>query len=866
MTSKSSKYSVYQTEGKQLSTEAIYRAKMKYGVYNNPARVSLGVDPSASDTAALLATNTDLSINEYSRQLSADAATAALIAKGEPPVAWKREHIAPEAEYAAISARSPLKSDTTHGNVSDSTESNGAASAALKTSAKSALQEQYDFDDVRTGKITLSQLNNGSKSLKSLSSSRDKRSGLVTSNKANEGSRKINISGITNAAKKSAERSMTMRLQPELGSRSGIKTSSNAEAVNTSSSSIYIKDIYYQSKTASKKALSEKATTRTYGLQTPSDKGLTVNPAYFATGALKEKLDVDYAALERSTLKDNSLVDQKVYAYAAERAKMTISKLDDEAATKSIFANQKMNERAYEIAYANAKKRKDANELQRGKIQLGGGLSMPASEINKLAESLVQPALFDLNDKISRMKEFDAEREKLPAQMKKREEEFKLEQEAKQLAIEQQRNSEAGARRDQLSLDQEELVKEHLDLKEKLQLELEEHETLINQHIEEHEATKTEIDTERSEKKQILDDAKAEKDTEREKEIEELTTAHDDELAPILKELEDEKLTLSGLVDVRKEKQEFLDVNEERANKAQFELDELMRKLDALDERVVVLNKDITEADNELEVETGKMETSENEMASEGKKMDLAIPGLTTQFATLQGERTDLHSALTEKRELADTLGLEHHTEAKAINEIYPEHLRPELDDHSLLNDEDLADEHFQLKEEPVDVPPEIESEPEVESEEIWPAGFNAESKEYVPKAKEPEITESDVTDAVEELPISEPVIASEDPKLAKTTTGVSSKVKVPVIKSEKKSNKGFFGLFKRAGNKVADTAEYAMKSKPKPVSEAQKKFKGLQKDVEVKNTAPEAEKEVKKPAAETGDNEDVFSGFSQGS
>lgn len=852
ITSKGSKYSVYQTEGKQLSTEAIYRAKMKYGVYNNPSKVSLGVDPSASDTAALLATNTDLTITEYSRQLSADAATAALIAKGESPVAWKRDHIAPEAEYAAISARSPLKLPNSQNDAYDHTESNEAAAAALKVPSKSSLQEQYDFDDVRSGKVTLSQLNNGSKSLKSLSGSRDQRSGLVTSNMATEGSRKINISGISDAAKKSAAKTMTLRLQPELGSRSGIKTSSNAEAVNTSSSSIYIKDIYNQSKTASKKALAEQARTRSVGLQTPSDRGLTISSASFASGALKQILDVDYAATERSTLKDNSLVDKKVYAYAADRAKKTLSRLDDEAATKSIFANQKMNEKAYEIAYANAKKRKEANEFQRGNIQLGGGLAMPASEINKLAESLVQPALYDINDKIGKMKELDIEREKLPGQIKQREVEFQAEQQAKQLALENKRREEAGLRRDQLKLDEEELVNEHLDLKEKLKGELDEKDVLVNEHLEEYEATKTAIDEERAQKKQILDDAKAEKDSERENEINEMTAAHDEEIAPLLSEVDEENSKLVELVNIRKEKQEFVDLNEERVNKAQFELDELMRKLNALEEREAELTTEITEVDNSLELETGKLETSDNQMRTEGEQMEKEIPEMEEKFDNLNSERTVLHSTLLDKVGQVNELDLNHHTEAKAINEIYPDHLRPELEEHTSLNDDDLKDENFKLDEKSLEIPPEVESEPEVEPENIWPTGFNPESKEYIPKkeeVEEPEVEEDKLPKSEE---VKDPLNDESEPKLAKVSTGASSKVKVPLVKSDKKTSKGFFGLFKR-GKKAEP--EHALKSKPKPASEAQKKFKGLQ-----------TEKVEKKPAGETGDNEDVFSGFSQGS
>ncbi|VEU22797.1 DEKNAAC103883 [Brettanomyces naardenensis] len=101
--------SVYQTNGRPLSEEAIYKAKQKYGYYQGASRSNPGVDSYASDTAALLAASSDLSVHPYERQLSAEAATAALYAKTDSsPSAWKRRSVDPNAEYAAISAKSQL--------------------------------------------------------------------------------------------------------------------------------------------------------------------------------------------------------------------------------------------------------------------------------------------------------------------------------------------------------------------------------------------------------------------------------------------------------------------------------------------------------------------------------------------------------------------------------------------------------------------------------------------------------------------------------------------------------------------------------------------------------------------------------------
>ncbi|KGK35943.1 hypothetical protein JL09_g4906, partial [Pichia kudriavzevii] len=231
LTSKSSKYNVYQTDGKPLSTEAIYRAKLKYGVYTNPAKISLGVDHSASDTAAILAANTDLSIHPYARGLSSEAAHAALIAKPDEIVRWNRESVAPEAEYAAISVNSlkfPFDAEADKETIqsTDVSEDQNAAAAASsvlnkKYSAKQHLKDLYAFDDVRSGKATLSDFSaKNLKSTKSLSTSKDYRSGIPTSNKAIEKSRKININGVTQSATKRANTLLNTRMTPEKDFRS----------------------------------------------------------------------------------------------------------------------------------------------------------------------------------------------------------------------------------------------------------------------------------------------------------------------------------------------------------------------------------------------------------------------------------------------------------------------------------------------------------------------------------------------------------------------------------------------------------------------------------------------------------------------
>lgn len=924
MTSKTSKLSVYQTNGKPLSVEAIYRAKMKYGIYDHPARVNLGVDPSASDTAALLAANTDLSIESYSRDLSADAATAALYAKGEAPTAWTRKSIAPEAEYAAISAKSlkfPFSSKEENTHFEDS---EGAAAAALNMNSKSSLQDLYDFDEIRTGKATISEFTNIStnKSLKSLSTKSDFRSGITTSMKANEGSRKINMANITKAATESATKTMTSRMDPAKNFRSGLKTISKPN--NTSDTSIYIKDIYSQSEKASKVATQQKKT-KSYGLQTPSDDVIAFNPASFAAGALKGNLNIDYAYNERESLKDNSLVDPKVYAYAAQKAEEALKKLDDDAATNSLFSNRKFNEQAYKIALSNAEKRRAENKP--GNIQLGGGLTMNAKDINLIAQSLVNPALLNMNEQISKMKSIDAEKKQLPEKIKQREIEHRSEIKARQIALEKKRTEEATSRRSQLKDDKKSLDDEQILLQDTLGGEFEALGGEFDQQKETEADQMKEIDDERAEKKKVLDDAKAEKDGERNAELEEMQKEKDEDVAPISAELEEEQSKLADLTSTRQEKESFFNEHKLRVDNAQSELDELLEKLKILEERENELTGHINETEGVLATETSAKEEIEGKLNTEGASKEAEVAALQKEMEGLEVERQALHTVTSEKRAVINDLQTAHYEEHKAINEIYPDHLKKEISAPEDVHDDDLANSKFELDTSSIKEPPEIESEPEVENEDVWPKQPTPEPETEesadIPKVTAParpavqkktweELKAQGLADGddpllnvpTNEKPPMVAVVNTNDVQktvehtsamkrafraskkaaktivtpperapvknvkpVAKETAVATEEKKVPVIKSGA-TKKNFFGIF---GGKKEQKQDFVVKTQPKKTEDASKKYKGLEKNSpntetkEVENTAKPTTKPVTETSAAAAD-DDMFSGFSQGS
>lgn len=83
---------VYQANGKPLSQTALYQQRLRQGVYQSPSNVSVGVNTNASDTAALLAASSDLTVKpSYERTIAQDAHTAALLAKRDEASLWTRD-------------------------------------------------------------------------------------------------------------------------------------------------------------------------------------------------------------------------------------------------------------------------------------------------------------------------------------------------------------------------------------------------------------------------------------------------------------------------------------------------------------------------------------------------------------------------------------------------------------------------------------------------------------------------------------------------------------------------------------------------------------------------------------------------------
>lgn len=164
--------SAYKVEGEPLLAIAQYHQQRKTGHFENPSGVPLGVNSLASDTAALLAASSDLSVR---------------------PV-YERPHVAHEAHVAANAARAPVPS----ANPTDPAQSLDGASiyklATLNLSKSMTSRTQATHDVRRLGIQAKPQ-----------------------------GTPDFDIAHLTSLAKQNLAQSLKSRLHPEMDHRHGIR-------------------------------------------------------------------------------------------------------------------------------------------------------------------------------------------------------------------------------------------------------------------------------------------------------------------------------------------------------------------------------------------------------------------------------------------------------------------------------------------------------------------------------------------------------------------------------------------------------------------------------------------------------------------
>ncbi|KAH3673190.1 hypothetical protein WICMUC_003808 [Wickerhamomyces mucosus] len=470
--------SVYQTDlDKPLSPEALYKAKLKYGIYQSPSRASIGVPSSsnASDTAALLAASTDLTVKPYQRTIAEDAQTAALFAKGKTINAYKRE-VAEDATSASSKALSHSKRSptiTTETSSKISTSSSAAASSVLtRTAAKSigslasgSLASLYEFDAVRNGTI--------------------------------KQTASINLSKITDSSKLKAQKAVDERWNPGKDYRSGLQTEpklTDAQLADfAGSAALAIKDY-----------------------EIPEEEHLKARAIF-----------------------KNSLIDAKVLAQASLNADKTLKSIDQGLSSRDLFLNPEFNKAALAIAQLHYEKRSVAYNgkvnLGGGLFMTQEELDNIARKfVDPVLESIDKTATLQ-REKDARELAEKQERERIHHEAKEAEKKAKLEEKrAKEEAklqrrreLEEEKSRQQKAKQELENLKKDELKKHESILSSKQKEEVRKREELLAKQKAEEERISKEAKEAQEQRDAELQKAQDERDTKLEPILDELKKESD---------------------------------------------------------------------------------------------------------------------------------------------------------------------------------------------------------------------------------------------------------------------------------------------------------------------------------------------------
>lgn len=715
--------SIYQSNGKPLSQQALYQQKLKQGIFTTPGIPSVGVNSSASDTAALLAASADLTVKpSYERTIAKDAHTAALAAKHESITTWSRDSTDSLANSAASSAKLQ-KLDNHTAKYTGVPNYKADAVFKLATSNSTSTMTSRTTPEKLASKHGL-QVKNSS------------------SNNASSGS--LNIGKISQVANKNSTKSLNSRFNPTLDYRSGLlQHQKPTEYLNQSE-----EDLAAQGATASLK-----------------------HGAGYTDQVSSKTRSKSFKAID--------VVDATLLAAASAKANERLQTLNS-STSKDFKSQAQQYANALTIAQKNSEER--IRNHQAGLVNLGGGLTMAQSELDKLASLIVQPVINDINSKASLQRETDLISKGKREELVKKHNQSKIDainaKNKQKQEIEQAKLQRVQVHNDKKKTEDENYVLYQTNRNQEVDGKLKDFELLKKKHLKNKEA----LITEKKEDQDRIDQEEEEFIQGRKTELNELQAEKDEILSPILDELKEENKKLDDLTNAKNEL-----VKETESSEATNK--EYNEKIDSLSSSLAKALEDIKTFSEKLEETTTKHDEASKtvddlHLASEKqlKEHEDKHKELDGQIAELEATKDD-H---LETKKLNKQLVLDHIDERvkdeHAINNELPDHLKKDIDESKLRDTGDLFS---------IDEPKHKEEETKNASET---------SDELKPKK-----TATFDTDSITELSI----LDSHTKKAAENDKAVS----VPIADEEKKklSNpKAKTEAPRKAGNKTVVTSATA--------------------------------------------------------
>lgn len=614
--------SVYQVDGRQLSQQAIYQQKLRQGVFNSPGAPSIGVSSSASDAAALLAASSDLTVKpSYERlRVAPEAQTAALAAKSELKAAWSRGQPGALADAAAASAKAPEAIKQRESELGIPIYNLGNVFRAASASATSTMTSRTTPEKA-VG-----------------------RHGLASTTSATSG---LDIGKISALADKNSSQLLDKRFNPEQDYRLGVKTAPPARFL-----------------TAEEEKLAADLAGRSLTMKHGA--GYTDS----VSGAKRTK-----------TFQAADVVDATLLAAASKRANERLQSI-----LSSGPADLREQAQVYSKALAAAQKNSEERlkSHKAGLIDLGGGLHLPYSEVDKLATLIVTPVLADITSKAAAQRETDSEKQRKFTELTKLHQAFKTD--------EFRRRQKEKAEREQEKLDRIKANEERKAEQDKL---YEEHQSTRNGEVDEKtaefKALQEKYDGEKADLlKEKLDNEERihEEETKlidgRKEELEKMQAERDEELKPTLDELAEETKKLKDLKDSESHATEETESSEKQKSDYEAKIAELKEKLDKTEEEIEAHSKEVEETTSKREALGSEVEELKGTSATEIETAEKEHADLTEKMAQLEEEKQQhIDTKALHKKEILSEIDEKVKDENK-INSELPEHLRDSVDEKKI--------------------------------------------------------------------------------------------------------------------------------------------------------------------------------------
>lgn len=377
-----------QAQQKPLSREAMYRAKMKYGVYQSPANIhSVGVPDAAraSDSAAVLAHTSQQTVEAYKRLLDPNATKAAhAVAKGarsrssshsSAALATPRVYKEPVPRAKATAAASKAFSLTSnreealglgYTHSQDRAYSIGGANTVLKH-----LQQQQEHEPEPV--VSPVKQMNLSKVLKGAETRAHTRVKERTQPHAQNFSY-----GIKTDAAKNNQFVLSKDMMNTIMAKTG--TGYAATGIEPKVKTVVSKKNKNKNANASTDAMSAAYAVRDFDTRTAVDDEIE-----------KEQ--------EKQSLYLKQLTSTKVLAKARANVDREIQNIEKEDYGRQLFANDSYNRTAVSIAQKNLTQKRAVAATYNNKINMGGGLWLTPDDIQQISQNLLNPVLGEITER-----------------------------------------------------------------------------------------------------------------------------------------------------------------------------------------------------------------------------------------------------------------------------------------------------------------------------------------------------------------------------------------------------------------------------------------------------------------------------------